>query len=188
MSVDLPDSPEFDQLAAELMLELDDERFDRQQAYWDARAMRHAPMSEGDNLALMMSPRNRARFDQAVAQARALFIVQAANANQPVAVAAASTGQRDVVRFDEEKLADFEIVLRPSGTTDWLVFCRLKREGFPLGSTLEIQDVVGRVWLSGVPDDEGQLVGLLRNVEDAREEARAGLTIFVDGVALSTAE
>ncbi len=185
MSVDLPDSPEFDKLAAELMLELDDARFDRQQAYWDARAMRQATMGEDDNLALMMSPRNRARFDQAVAQARALFMLRAANVNQPVAVAAASTGQRDVIRFDDEKLADFELVLRPSGITDWLVFCRLRREGFPLDSTLEIRDAVGRVWLSGVPDDEGQLVGLLRDVEDAREEARAGLTIFVDGVALS---
>lgn len=182
------DTPEMQRLAAALMEQFDDDRFDRPQEYWEARAMRQVPMTDADDAALALSHLNRTRFDLAVAMAQALFVAEAANVNRPVAVAAASTGQRDVIRFDDARLADFDLVLRPSGTTDWLVFCTVKRDGFPIDNILEIRDVNGRVWLSGLPDEDGELRGLLSDLEDARAVAKAGLVIYVGGVALSTAE
>lgn len=182
----IQDTAGFDQLAAELLERIDSgDTFERPQSHWDARAMRHQKLTAADDATLILSTVNRARLDKAILRARALFLAEAMNTNRPLVVAAASTAGRDTIRFDEDQMPHFSLVLRPSGKSDWLVFCTLKKESFPLNSTLEIRDRNGRVWLEGQPDASGQLMGMIDDLEDARTAAKDGLDFFIDGVPLN---
>lgn len=189
MAKQISNNPGFEQLAAELLDHLNDEdeddRYLLPQKHWDARALGQDRMTKADDAALILCRRNRARYDRAVHSARKAFLTEAVNANRPVAVAAASSGARDAIRFDDDELRHFTLTLRPSGSQDWLVFCKLKSNLFPLGSVVELRDSTGRTWLKGTPDDSGQVVALLQDVEDARQAARAGLRFFIDGIPLS---
>ena len=151
-------------------------------AHWADLLERRAPFSEQDRAILAISPRSRARQALAQHRYRHAYLTRAANANNiPVMQAAASSEGRRRSRFAPMK--DFSVMVEPSGPTGWLIICDVL-EGFPAGSSVELVDHEGTVWLSGIPNEDGRIFARHKGVANPMD-ARGPFVIRIDGTELT---
>ncbi len=150
--------------------------------YWADILERRAPLSEQDRAILAISPRSRARQALAQHRYRNAYLTRAANCNNiPVMQAAASSTGRRRSRFAPMK--DFSVMVEPSGPNGWLIICDVL-EGFPGGSSVELVDSEGTVWLSGTPNDDGRIAARHESVANPLD-ARGPFLIRIDGIELT---
>lgn len=173
-------------LLTELVLATQDdlgEEHTRDQTHWDAVA-RKRKIPRDDQILLVLSPVNRARLRFAEHKLRQAFFDEVANLdNAPRMLRAAARDARSGTRL--EPMDSFEGRIAPSGPNGWTIELRVKHpERFPPGSTLELVDEEGRIWVSDVPDVDGWVAAVWAYDDDPNRYQRRHV-ILVDGIAVT---
>lgn len=149
--------------------------------HWVDLLERRSSLSVRDKAYLAISPLSRARHAVAQDRFRMAYLERAANRNNALVMqAAASSTGRQRMRF--APMNDFTVAIEPSGPQSWLILCDV-REGFPRGSQVELVDREGRVWLSGVPNEDGRIVARHDGVANPLE-GHEPFVIRLDGIEL----
>ena len=127
--------------------------------YWRAAIEGERKLSYEDAILLTTSPINRQVYDRVYHQCLMRFVRGAANTNsRPTLRAAAASGGRRM-EFTFNGLEHFELLVMRTRGDRWTVRLRILQRGFPTAVTIRVLDGSGAEWLSGVPDEDGEIYG-----------------------------